>query len=216
MTACLSDLCLDELITGELAPDAAAAATGHLDDCMRCRERERTLVEARAHFRAAMPPLRRRRWTRRAVIGAAAGALASAAAVVLVLHRAPDETRTKGGPRLGLVIVRGEVMLRARAGDRVHPGDTLSYLVATAAPAHVAVVGRDAAGRISTYVPLEQVPAGRDIQLTVATVLDGTLGVEQLYGVFCAAPIAEPALRATPDRAPPGCIVDRIDIEKVP
>lgn len=209
MTACLSDLCLDELLAGELAGDAAAAATGHLGGCARCRDRERELVADRARFRAARPALRRRRW-----IGVAAAGALAAAGLALVLRPA-EGTRTKGGPRLGLVIVHGEAMRRGGPGERVHPGDTLSYVVSTAAPAYVAVVGRDATGRVATYVPPERVPAGRDLQLSLATALDDTLGVEQLHGVFCAAPPDEAALRAAPDRAPAGCAVDRIDIEKV-
>jgi hypothetical protein len=78
------------------------------------------------------------------------------------------------------------------------------------------VVSRDDAGRIATYVPAERVPAGRDHQLSVATVLDGSLGVEQLAAVFCAAPIAPAALRDAFDRDPAGCTVDRADIEKLP
>lgn len=211
MTACLSDLRLDELLAGELTPEVAAAATCHLGGCARCRERERELVADRAQFRAATPRLGRRRW-----IGAATiGALASAAGLVLVLHRPVEGTRTKGGPQLGVVIVHGDAMRRAGPGERVHPGDTLSYVVATSAPAYVAVVGRDALGRVATYVPPERVPAGRDIQLSLATVLDDTLGIEELYGVFCAAPPAEAALRRAADRAPAGCILDRIELEKV-
>jgi hypothetical protein len=209
MTACLSDLSLDELLAGELAPADAAAATAHLGGCARCRARERELISDRARFRAA-PPSLRRRWT-----GAlAAGALASAAGLALVLHRPDDGTRTKGGPRLGLVVVRGDAMRLGGPGERVHPGDTLSYVVATDEPAHVAVLGRDARG-LHVYVPGERVPAGRDIQLSVATVLDDTLGAEQLFGVFCSAAVSEAALRDAPVRAPAGCVVDRIAIEKV-
>ena len=210
MTACLSDLSLDELLAGELGPADAAVAADHLGGCARCRARERELVADRAQFRAA-PPSLRRRWTGAVAIGALAGA----AGLALVLHRPDDGTRTKGGPRLGFVVVRGDAMRVGGAGERVHPGDTLSYVVATDEPAHVAVLGRDPRGQLHTYVPPERVAAGRDIQLSVATVLDDTLGAEQLFGVFCAAPVSEAALRAAPVRAPSGCVVDRIAIEKV-
>jgi hypothetical protein len=210
MTACLSDLSLDELLTGELGPADAAAATDHLGGCARCRGRERELVSDRARFRAA-PPSLRRRWTGAVAIGA----LASAAGLALALYRPDDGTRTKGGPRLGFVVVRGEAMRLGGPGERVHPGDTLSYVVATDEPVHVAVVGRDPRGQVHLYVPSERVPAGRDIQLSVATVLDDALGAEQLFGVFCTAPVSEAELRAAPVRAPEGCAVDRIAIEKV-
>src|SRR5204862_5881114 len=99
----------------------------------------------------------------------------AAAGVAIVLRDPAAATRTKGGPRLGIVVVRGEAMRRGGPGERVHPGDTLSYVVTTTEPAYVAVVGRDAAGGVTTYVPPERIAAGRDVQLSLATVLDGTL-----------------------------------------
>jgi hypothetical protein len=148
-------------------------------------------------------------------VALAATALAGAAGLAIVLHGAPDTTRTKGGARLGLVVVRGAEARRLVPGEPVRPGDTLSYLVSTAEPGYVAVVSRDAAGRITTYVPAERVPAGRDHQLSIATVLDDSVGVEQLAAVFCAAPVAPAALRDALDREPDGCAVDRVAIEKL-
>jgi len=206
MAACLSDLRIDELLAGELPADDAAAATAHVAGCARCRARRGELFADRAAFRAALPALHRRRW-----VGTAAMAALAAAGVAILLRDPAAATRTKGGARLGVVVVHGDAMRRGGPGERVHPGDTLSYLVTTAEPVHVAVIGRDAAGRVTTYVPFERVPAGREVQLSLATVLDGTLGVEQLYGVFCAEPVA----LADPDRAPAGCVIDRIAIEKV-
>lgn len=211
MSPHLSDLRIDELLADELASDEAVAATAHLDDCERCRGRRRELSADRAVFRSALPALPRRRW----VGTAALAAVAAAAGVAIVLRDPAREIRSKGGARLGLVVVHGEAMWRGGQGERTHPGDTLSYVVTTAEPAYVAVVSRDAAGRVTTYVPPERVAAGRDVQLSLATVLDDALGAERLYGVFCAEPIAEAALRDAPDRAPPGCVVDRIDIEKL-
>ena len=207
-SGCLSDLRFDELLAGELATEAAAMATDHLGDCARCRDRQRELLADRARFRAARPALRRRRWIGAVALGAAAG-------LAITLRGPSDATRTKGGARLGFVVVRGQAMQRGGPGEHVHPGDTLSYVVTTAEPAYVAVLSRDAAGHITTYVSPERVPAGRDLQLSLATVLDDTLGIEQLHGVFCAEPVAMTALRDAPDRAPAGCTVDRIDIEKV-
>jgi hypothetical protein len=88
--------------------------------------------------------------------------------------------------------------------------------VTTAEPAYVAVASRDGAGRVSIYVPSEHVAAGRDTQLSLATVLDATLGTEQLAAVFCAAPIGDAVVTSALDRDPPGCTVDRLMIEKVP
>ncbi|HEX8113700.1 MAG TPA: DUF4384 domain-containing protein, partial [Kofleriaceae bacterium] len=94
----------------------------------------------------------------------------------------------------------------------VHPGDTLSYLVTTAEPAYVTVLGRDAAGRVTTYVPAAPVAAGRDVELPIATLLDGTLGREDIVAVFCAGAMPFPSI----DDPPAGCTVDRLAIEKTP
>jgi len=225
MTTCLSDLRLDELLAGELAGDDATATERHLGECARCRTRHTALVADRAQFRAALRPLTRKRtaWHGPAL---AAGAVALAASAALVVRTPDDGTRSKGGARLGFVVVRGDVMRAGGPGERVHPGDTLSFLVTSARPSYVAVLGRDAAGRVSVYFPsgdrAERVAAGRDLQLPQAVVLDGTLGHEQLYGVFCAAPVALAALRDATgagqlEREPPeGCTVDRLAIEKLP
>lgn len=213
MTACLSDLRLDELLANELASDDAAAAARHLGDCAQCRAREHELTADRARFRAAILPLRRRRRTA-STLGITA-AIASAAALAIVARPPADATRTKGHARLGVIVVHGAAH-RAGPGELARPGDTLSYVVTTDRPAYVTIVSRDAAGRITTYVPAERVPAGSDLQLSTATVLDDTIGPEQLYGVFCVDPTPADALRAALDREPPaGCVVDHLAIEKV-
>lgn len=214
-TACLSDLRLDELLAAELAAELATAATAHLDECARCREREHELAADRARFRAAMP-LRRPRRSR--AVALAGGALAAAAMVALVVRGGGTDggIRRKGGAHLGVVVVRGATMQRGGPGEITHPGDTLSYVVTTPEPAYVAVASRDGAGRVTIYVPFERVAAGRDLQLSLATRLDATLGREQLVAVFCREPLATALLRDAVDHDPPGCVVDRFDIEKVP
>jgi hypothetical protein len=210
-TACLSDLRLDELLANELAAETAAAATTHLGDCARCRDRERELAAERDRFRAAIPLLRR---PRRHLLAVAGAALAAAAAIVVFVRTRDDGViRTKGSAHLGVIVVRGATMQR---GDLAHPGDTLSYVVTTPEPAFVAVASRDAAGAVTIYVPFEPVAAGRDVQLSLATRLDATLGHEKLVAVFCPAPVAEALVRDAIDRDPPGCTVDRLTIEKVP
>jgi hypothetical protein len=217
MTACISDLHLDELLAGELAGDTAAAVTDHMSGCERCRDRERVLSADRAQFRAAAPRLRRGRpW-----IAVAGTMVAAAAAAVFVLRAPVDTTRTKGGARLGFVVARGDTMVMGGAGERVHPGDTLSYLVSAPQPSYVAVLSRDPAGRITAYFPAgdraQWVPAGREVQLPIATQMDGSLGRERLVGVFCDRPVEVEQLSAALDDAPPaGCTADRIDLEKVP
>jgi anti-sigma factor RsiW len=218
-SACVSDLRLDELHAGELPAGDAAAATAHVAGCEHCRDRECALVADRARFRAAVPPLRRGRpW-----VAIAASALAAAAAVAIVVRTPADATRLKGGPRLAFVVARAasSTMVVGGPGERVRPGDTVSYLVTAAQPSYVAVLSRDPAGRIAPYFPpgdrAQWVPAGRDVQLPIATRLDDSLGRERLAAVFCDHPVALAELTAAVDGAPPeGCTVDRIDLEKVP
>jgi hypothetical protein len=219
-SACISDLRLDERLAGELVAGDAAAVSEHVAGCERCRDRERALAGDRAQFRAAIPPLRRRRpW-----VAIAGSALAAAAAVAIVVRTPADATRLKGGARLAFVVARAatpSTMFVGGPGERVRPGDTLSYLVSAAQPSYVAVLSRDAAGRIAPYFPLgdraQWVPAGRDVQLPIATRLDDRLGSERLAAVFCDRPLALAALTTAVDGAPPeGCTVDRVDLEKVP
>jgi Domain of unknown function (DUF4384) len=219
MTACLSDLRLDELLAGELAGDAAAAAADHVAGCERCRAREHALAGDRDRFRAALPSIARRRAGR--WIGIAGAGVAAAAAVILVAtlpRHDTDGTRSKGGAHLGFVVEHGGAMRAMRAmrigatGEVVHPGDTLTYLVTMRAPGYVTVFGRDAAGRVAIYVPTARVAAGRDVELPIATRLDATLGREEIAAVFCAEALAV----ASADDPPAGCTVDRLAIEKAP
>lgn len=219
-SACVSDLRLDELHAGELPAGDAAAVAAHVAGCEHCRDRERALATDRARFRAAVPPLRRRRpW-----VAIAGSALAAAAAVAIVVRAPADATRLKGGARLAFVVARAAhpaAMVVGGPGERVRPGDTLSYLVTAAQPSFVAVLSRDPVGRVAPYFPLgdraQWVPAGRDVQLPIATRLDDSLGPERLAAVFCDRPVALAELTAAVDGAPPeGCTVDRVDLEKVP
>ena len=220
MTTCLSDLCLDELMAGELSRDAEPGVVRHLSDCGRCQDRHAALLADRSRFRAAIPPLGAPRVRRRGAALVGGSVLAIAASLVLVAGSPTEGTRTKGGARLGFVVVRGEVMRAGAADEQVHPGDTLSFLVTSPRPIYAAVLSRDGAGRVSVYFPAgaraERVVAGREIQLAQAVIVDDTLGREQLYGVFCDEPVAVTALRDAIDRAlPAGCSVDQVAIEKL-
>jgi hypothetical protein len=59
------------------------------------------------------------------------------------------------------------------------------------------------------------VAAGAEQPLPIATVLDATLGREQLLAVFCERPAPVAALRAALPAPPPGCTLDTFAIEKV-
>jgi hypothetical protein len=213
MTACLSDLRLDELLAGEMAGAATADAADHLAGCERCRAREHALAADRDRFRAARSSTAARRPGRIAISGIV---LTAAAAVVVLVATWPrgggGSIRTKGGAHIGIVVQHGGAARVGAPGEVVHPGDTLSYLVTTAEPAYVTVLGRDAVGRVTTYVPSAPVRAGRDVELPTATLLDGTLGREDIVAVFC----SEAVMVTSAHEAPAGCTLDRLVIEKAP
>lgn len=227
----LSDLFLDELLVGERRDPAALA---HLATCGECRARRDEIAADRAQFLAAPPPLptprptptpARTRWL------AGAGVAAAAAAVLVVFPLlAPDdrrdasrinETRTKGGGgRLEVIVEHRGAQRVAVPGEALHPGDTLLFEISTPRPTHLAVLGRDARGLVSTYFPAgptaAAIAAGADQALPLATVLDDSLGAELLFAAFCERPVAVAELRGALETPPPGCAIDVFAIEKVP
>ena len=76
----------------------------------------------------------------------------------------------------------------AHPATRVYPGDLLRFTYSNAAPAYLALLGRDRRSA-SVYFPAadqaERVAAGRDQALDFSLELDGELGEERLY---CAVP----------------------------
>ena len=222
--SCLSDLRLDELLAGELDRDERQPATAHLGRCPACSDRLAELERDRDDYRArsvARPARPRRR-----ALGVGVGiAVAAACAVLLIREPRPQGTRSKGTARLGFFITHGDQVRPGGAGEKVQPGDMLSFTLSTDARVYVAVLSRDGAGRASVYFPAgpitEAAGPGRDVVLPLATVLDGTLGAERLYGLVCDGPVAlEPLRRALAGSStlpvPPGCTVDETALEKVP
>ena len=225
--ACLSALRLDRWIAGELGPAEAEETRAHVAGCGRCGAAAETLRAGRA---APLPPLgaaaaRARRpagWGRAL---AALGGLAAAAGLLLLVRPGPAPgERTKGGAvAVGMWVQHGDQVRRAGPGDVVAAGDAVRFSVTTPSPAWVAVLGLDPAGRAFVHFPAgpraERLEAGADVPLPVATRLDGTLGPEQVIGLFCdhAAPL-EPvraALEGGGDAGPPaGCEVTRWSFEK--
>ena len=83
------------------------------------------------------------------------------------------------------------------------------------------VAGRDGAGTVQIYFPdgprAELLPAGEDVPLAFGVELDGVLGRETFYGVFCDGPVEVDRVRAhlfAGAAAPPGCAVDSLALEK--
>ena len=159
-----------------------------------------------------------------------------AAALVLVARspepQPPDTgTRIKGGARIGFFVKHGEAVRRGGPGELVNPGDLVRFTAASAQPAHLTIIGVDAAGAVSVYFPVnggaDDVAPGNEIELPRATALDDTLGSETVHAIFCARPLdaaaseaARAALRANPQATPPvplasGCTTDTLVWTKV-
>ena len=222
MTACLSDLRLDEIVAGEAARDP------HLATCARCTARETDRLAERTAFRDGFGALGLRRPVRRWLPAGAVAALA-AIALIAVATRQPsgveDErdlgTRTKGDARASASVVIVDAGHATPLHGHARPGDTLAYLVTTSEPSYVAVLSRDATGRVSAYFPTtdraEPVPIGRDVELPLATRLDSTQGREQLVIAVCRHPAAVAELTAAFDgSAPTGCTFERTSFDKLP
>jgi hypothetical protein len=229
-TACHSALRLDRWMAGELPRAEADALAAHVPGCERCSAAVAALEEARD--RTELPPLRAavlpgapRRVPRRWAL-AAAGALAAAAAGLFLLVRPPGDggERLKGSaPALSMYVEHGGEVRRAGPGERVTPGDAVRFAVSLRRPAYVAVLTLDPAGRASVYFPggerAEPVNPGTDVALPLATRLDGTVGVEHVFGLFCDRPLELEPVRARLSAvasgfAPPGCQVTRWTFEK--
>jgi Domain of unknown function (DUF4384) len=160
---------------------------------------------------------RRGRWARRAF---AAAAFAAAASMFLVLRadqRASSERLKGSGPSLQMYVQHGGEVRLAAPGEVVAPGDAIRFTVGLKAPAYVAVLSLDPAGRASVYFPIAeraaQVPAGTEVALPLGTMLDATVGEERVFGLFCSSAVELEPLRARLQgeglSPPEGCQVTR-------
>lgn len=220
---CLSDLALDSLLSGEQSTTAATDMRSHLARCARCSARERDFLLQREHYLASTPALAsgflvQRRPRRSPFVYSALAAGALAAAFMLFMFRpAPnvEQIREKGSAELGFYLKRGERVQRGRATDHVQPGDLVRFVYSSPRPRYLAVLSLDAAGHTSIYFPdaplASPVRAGTDIPLPSSVMLDQTLGREQVFALFCEAPVSLAPLRAALDQngalssVPAGC-----------
>jgi hypothetical protein len=208
---CLSELQLDQLAASELAPDDETAARRHLEACTSCTARQAAIARVRDAFRAALPERTfvahaiaarsrpRRHWWQ---LGGAVVAAAAAIVVVVVTRPrgAGDDTRVKGGERVGFYIERDGVVNAGVDGDVVHPGDRVRFTITTRAPAYVAIASLDDEGRSFVYYPetasANEIPAGTDLPMSDAIELDDTLGRERVFAFFCDRAVDSTAVRA--------------------
>jgi hypothetical protein len=226
---CVSDLALDNHLSGDLAAPEAAAVDAHLAQCVRCRMRHELMERQRSEFLAQTPSWRAfdaqqrrpQRWRRSAALGALA-----AAAAVLLFVRTNDENlpqaRTKGAPSLSFHVKRGDKVLQGASGEIVHPGDVLRFSYTTERPVYFALLNVD--GYTATvFHPLTAKAAliepARDAALGFGIELDALLGEERVYGVFCDAAFELEPLRKALEAAPTlpalqDCHVDMLVLDK--
>jgi hypothetical protein len=235
---CLSDLKLDQLLSGELSGEAERRARAHLAECGACEGRRLSLAADRALFVENAPDFKQltiRQRPRRLQRVALALSLAAALLVGVGLerlgrdgelgeHATSLETRTKGGaPVLGFVVRRAGESFWGEPGQVLHPGDELRFTVSSARASYCGVWGIDALGRASAYHgdgELSKVEAGTRQPLPSAVRLDDSLGEERLVGVFCSTrvPAAElsSAIAASPGAPslPGECTHESFDVVK--
>lgn len=240
MTDHVSDLQWDQLLAGDLSAEAGKAAQTHAARCAACAARLRDLTAERDAFRVRairIPGLRRRpRWIS-VVVPLAAAALA----LIVLLDRPREDdlgVRVKGSVRMvasaaalesngiALLLSVGRPDALRRVGDDVviHPGDYLQVGYTAGRDGFGAVLSRDSAGSVTTYVPFGSdvmVPLlrGSERSFPQSTILDATLGAEQVVVVWCetAHPLGPLliALRAgQPIPASSDCVTRAVRLEK--
>lgn len=228
---CSGDLRLDALLADELGDVDKRALLEHLALCPRCRDRLAVIACERSRFLAselatppwlATAPTRpRARWPWSTV--ASALVVAACALLVIMSSDGPSE-RAKGGEQLSYFVKRGDRVQRGSAAEAVRPGDQLRFLYTMERPRFVAIASVDAARQTSIYFPpgdrALRLEAGREVPLPSAVELDGTLGEERIFALFCDTPIELTLVREalvanqhTP-RLPSGCVKDVLMLHK--
>ncbi len=237
--ACASDLQIDRWLAEELDDGSVARLEGHLAACARCQARLEDIRSSRAVSGGVLPreialharSARRGPWSR---WGARAGSvLALAAATVLVLrasHRdaeleSGEGERAKGAGHVAFYVMHDGRAREGSDGERLAPGDAIEFAYTARVPGYLAIVSVDGAKHANVYYASEgraaRIEPGSDVSLPQSTVLDGTLGEESVYALFCASAVSvetlRTALEADPARQPDarGCKVDRHTFVKV-
>lgn len=207
LAGCVSELEIDEWLAGELSPSDRERCEQHVQQCSACQTRKHAIEQANAAYLAEAPtfsalkklrgaaesnvrPITRKRSSLRW----AAPLLAACAALAFVAVRPSDKpsatesTRSKGGPRLGYYVKRGENVQRGQSSDAVHPGDALRFVYSADQGYFLAIFSADAKG-VGVYFPsgpkAERVAAGQEIALDFSVALDDTLGRERVTALFC-------------------------------
>lgn len=231
--SCSSDFTFDLLLSSGLEPADEQAVRAHVAGCARCAARLEQVKQQRDDFDRNGPRLwlpasqpEQRGGGRRRL--ALASALAGAALLASILvGRAPLSSsglRTKGAESFELYIRHGDTIRKAGAREQVHARDQLQLTYSSDEDGYIAVLSRDGAGTVSVYFPDSgevtwPAAAGRDRLLPRSTILDDVPGHEQVFALLCKAPVALAPLRAELAherslRAPPGCTLRAIELDK--
>ncbi|HEV8549979.1 MAG TPA: zf-HC2 domain-containing protein [Polyangiaceae bacterium] len=237
---CVSSLAIDRWLAGELREDELRRVEAHLASCAECRARREHAARFKAQVVAELAPFPELptpartapRWRPRGRARAALGGLlAVAAALLLFLRQGTREsahdgglvTRTKGGGRLGFFVKRGGAVERGAPGQALRPGDAVEFSYSAPKDGYLAVLSVDGAGRASVYYPSapRALPfAAGERPLDASTVLDGVLGHERWFALFCESAVELEPIRArleshpTQPLAVAGCSVDPMAVAK--
>ena len=204
---CASDLVLDRLALGELTHEERPALEAHLAVCADCASANARLTAERSSFAAEAPIANlaadavvrsqkkedadwRILWRR---FFLPLGVVAGMAAITLWQASRPD-SRTKGEFTLSPYVLHPEGgQATLHTGEPLHPGDRLQFRYNGSRAGHLTIVAVDEDNKISVYYPpgaiAAPVAAGKDVALSSAVELDGSLGREVIVGVRCDGPL---------------------------
>jgi hypothetical protein len=185
--------CLARKLAIEQTSDAFYAQAPDFSSLSAQVKAQRAALVSRLGATQAARSRRRWRWLAPPLMAACAavGFIALQPAV-----RAPDaretpggsDTRSKGKPRLGFFVKRGESITRGDPGTPVFPGDALRFVYSIDRPYYLAIYSADARG-VSVYFPntplAHPLSVGQDVALEFSVELDDTVGRERLIGLFC-------------------------------
>jgi hypothetical protein len=185
---CVSDLKLDRLVAGE---ERDAAALAHLLGCSACSARleqfRRDRASAAALVGDGVQRILRAQRRRRFLVGAQAF-LAAAMILLIVWPRPRDSERPKGSGaavELDIIVRRADGhIVELLPGGRVQPGEAIRFRVSTARAGRLAILGLDAAPKVTPYVQ-EAIARGDKQVMPGSIVLDDTLGAERVVALLC-------------------------------
>jgi len=227
---------IERLVADDLAGGDLQTVRAHVEGCERCRgevARLRADLEsftrevpflafaARQRARLERSPSRRRSLRLAFPLGLGLAAAAAAVLFVAVPHQADDGyVGIKGaGVALSFTVREGGSLRAGVPGEVVTSGTVLQLSYDAGRHTHLALLGVDGAGAITSYYPdggdhLAPLPVGPAGAFPFSLTLDGTPGVERFVAVFAdeAAPLAPvraavAAMRATGELTLPAGLV---------